>query len=197
VGVYPETKHPTYFDSIGLSMEEPLVATLDANGYDEPNDAVFVQSFETANLRELDRTSRVRLVQLYGGSGQPYDFTVAGDPRTYADLATPAGLAEVATYADGIGPPKGMVVPVAADGTLAAPTPLVADAHRQGLTVHIYTMRNENSFVPPALRTSADPAQRGQVEAEYAAMWAAGIDGLFSDNPDTAVATRAAHLARR
>jgi glycerophosphoryl diester phosphodiesterase len=197
VGVYPETKHPTYFDSIGLSMEEPLVATLDANGYDEPNDAVFVQSFETANLRELDRTSRVRLVQLYGGSGQPYDFTVAGDPRTYADLATPAGLAEVATYADGIGPPKGMVVPVAADGTLAAPTPLVADAHRQGLTVHIYTMRNENSFVPPALRTSADPAHRGQVEAEYAAMWAAGIDGLFSDNPDTAVATRAAHLARR
>ena len=167
VGVYPETKHPTYFDSIGLSLEEPLVAALEANGYDRPNDAVFVQSFETANLRELDGMTRVRLVQLYSGSGQPYDFTAAGDPRTYADLATPAGLAEVATYADGIGPPKGMVVPVAADGTLGAPTSLVADAHRQGLTVHIYTMRNENSFVPPALRTSADPAQRGQVEAEY------------------------------
>ena len=197
VGIYPETKHPTYFDSIGLSLEEPLVETLHANGYDRPNDAVFVQSFETANLRDLDDMTRVRLVQLYGGSGRPYDFTVSGDTRTYADLATPAGLAEVATYADGIGPTKGMVVPVAADGTLGAPTALVADAHRQDLTVHIYTMRNENSFVPPALRTSADPNQRGQVEAEYAAMWAAGIDGLFSDNPDTAVATRAAHLARR
>ena len=162
-----------------------------------PTTPVFVQSFETANLRDLDDMTRVRLVQLYGGSGRPYDFTVSGDTRTYADLATPAGLAEVATYADGIGPTKGMVVPVAADGTLGAPTALVADAHRQDLTVHIYTMRNENSFVPPALRTSADPNQRGQVEAEYAAMWAAGIDGLFSDNPDTAVATRAAHLARR
>ena len=197
VGIYPETKHPTYFDSIGLSLEEPLVETLHANGYDRPNDAVFVQSFETANLRDLDDMTQVRLVQLYGGSGRPYDFTVSGDTRTYADLATPAGLAEVATYADGIGPTKGMVVPVATDGTLGAPTALVADAHRQDLTVHIYTMRNENSFVPPALRTSADPNQRGQVEAEYVAMWAAGIDGLFSDNPDTAVATRAAHLARR
>ncbi len=197
VGVYPETKHPTYFDSIGLSLEEPLVETLHANGYDRPSDPVFVQSFETANLRDLDEMTGVRLVQLYGGSGRPYDFTASGDSRTYADLATPAGLADVATYADGIGPTKGMVVPVAADGTLGAPTALVADAHRRDLTVHIYTMRNENSFVPPALRTSADPGQRGQVEAEYAAMWAAGIDGLFSDNPDTAVATRAAHLARR
>ena len=197
VGIYPETKHPTYFDSIGLSLEEPLVETLHANGYDRPDDPVFVQSFETANLRDLDEMTGVRLVQLYGGSGRPYDFTASGDTRTYADLATPAGLADVATYADGIGPTKGMVVPVATDGTLGAPTPLVADAHRQDLTVHIYTMRNENSFVPPALRTSADPGQRGQVEAEYAAMWAAGIDGLFSDNPDIAVATRAAHLARR
>jgi glycerophosphoryl diester phosphodiesterase len=111
-------------------------------------------------------------------------------------VATPAGLAEVATYTDGIGVDKTMVIPVGADGNLGTPTSLVADAHRQRLIVHIYTMRIENNFVPPALRTSADPSQRGNVEAEFAAYWAAGIDGLFSDNADTAVGTRAAHLAR-
>jgi glycerophosphoryl diester phosphodiesterase len=195
VGVYPETKHPTYFDSIGLSLEEPLVATLEASGYDRPNDRAFIQSFEVANLQQLDGMTRLPLVQLLSGSGRPYDFAAAGDPRTYADLITAAGLDEIAAYADGIGPSKGLVVPVAADGTLAAPTSLVADAHQRDLLVHIYTMRNENSFVPPVLRTSTDPNQRGRVEAEYAAMWAAGIDGLFSDNPDTAVGTRAAHLA--
>ncbi len=197
VGVYPETKHPSYFDSIGLSLEEPLVATLEANGYTRPSDRVFIQSFEVANLRELDGMTRLPLVQLLSGSGRPYDFTAAGDTRTYADLVTPTGLAEVAGYADGIGPAKGMVIPVAPDGTLGAPTSLVDDAHHERLIVHIYTMRNENTFVPPALRTSADPAQRGNVEAEYAAFWAAGVDGVFSDNPDTAVATRAAHLTRR
>ncbi len=197
VGVYPETKHPSYFDSIGLSLEEPLVATLESNGHTRPSDLVFIQSFEVANLRELDGMTRLPLVQLLSASGRPYDFTAAGDPRTYADLVTPAGLAEIAGYADGIGPVKGMVIPVAADGALGAPTSLVDDAHEERLVVHIYTMRNENSFVPPALRTSADPAQRGQVEAEYAAFWAAGVDGVFSDNPDTAVATRAAFEAER
>jgi glycerophosphoryl diester phosphodiesterase len=90
-----------------------------------------------------------------------------------------------------------MVIPVGADGNLGTPTSLVADAHRQRLIVHIYTLRIVNNFVPPALRTSVDPSQRGNVEAEFAAYWAAGIDGLFSDNPDAAVGTRAAHLARR
>lgn len=197
VGVYPETKHPSYFDSIDLSLEEPLVATLEANGYTRPGDRVFIQSFEVTNLRELDDMTRLPLVQLLSVSGRPYDFTVAGDPRTYADMVTPTGLAEIADYADGIGPAKGMVIPVAADGTLAAPTALVDDAHGERLLVHVYTMRNENTFVPPALRTSADPMQRGRVEAEYAAFWAAGVDGVFSDNPDTAVATRTAHLRRR
>lgn len=197
IGVYPETKHPSYFDSIDLSLEEPLVATLKANGYTRPSDPVFLQSFEVANLRELDEMTRLPIVQLLSGSGRPYDFTVAGDSRTYADLATPAGLEEIAEYADGIGPSKGMVIPVAADGTLGEPTSLVEDAHDERLVVHVYTMRNENSFVPPALRTSTDPTQRGQVEAEYAAFWAAGIDGVFSDNPDTAVATRTAHQALR
>jgi glycerophosphoryl diester phosphodiesterase len=197
IGVYPETKHPSYFDSIGLSLEEPLVTTLRANGYTRPTDRAFIQSFEVANLRELDRMTRLPIVQLFSSSGRPFDFTLAGDPRTYADLATPAGLRQVARYADGIGPSKDMVIPLAPGGSLGTPTSLVRDAHRAGLIVHIYTMRNENNFVPPALRTSTDPSQRGQVEAEYAAYWATGIDGLFSDNADTAVGTRAAFLANR
>jgi glycerophosphoryl diester phosphodiesterase len=196
IGVYPETKHPTYFDSIGLSLEEPLVATLEANGYRNPNDRAFIQSFEVGNLRQLDTMTRLPLVQLFSATGQPFDFAAAGNPTTYAQMATPDGLAEVATYADGIGADKTMVIPVGADGNLATPTPLVADAHRQRLIVHIYTLRAENNFVPPTLRTNANPSQRGNVEAEFAAYWAAGIDGLFSDNPDIAVGTRAAHLAR-
>jgi glycerophosphoryl diester phosphodiesterase len=197
VGVYPETKHPTYFDSIGLSLEEPLVATLRASGYRRESDLAIIQSFEVSNLQDLDRMTDLRIAQLINGSGRPFDFTVAGDPRTYADMITPAGLRDIARYADGIGATKQLVIPVEPDGTLGDPTSLVRDAHRRRLAVHIWTMRNENSFVPPALRTSADPAQRGLVEQEWAAYWAAGIDGAFSDQPDTAVATRAAHLAQR
>ena len=196
IGVYPETKHPTYFDSIGLSLEEPLVAALEANGYTRPTDRAFIQSFEVGNLQQLHRMTRLPLIQLYSATGRPFDFTAAGDPRTYADLATPAGLAEVAHYASGIGVDKTMVIPVTAAGALGTPTPLVADAHHQHLLVHIYTMRNENSFVPPALRTSADPAQRGRVELEWAAYWGAGIDGAFTDDADTGIGTRAAFLAR-
>jgi glycerophosphoryl diester phosphodiesterase len=190
IGVYPETKHPTYHDSIGLSLEEPLVRALRRHGLDRANAPVFVQSFEVANLRELDGMTRAPLVQLLGGSGRPYDFEVAGDPRTYDDLATPEGLAAIATYADGIGPSKGRVVPVAADGTLGPPTPLVDEAHAAGLVVHPYTFRNENVFLPPALRSPGLPSDYGDALAEYAAFYAAGVDGLFSDNPDTAVEAR-------
>ncbi len=111
VGIYPETKHPSYFDSIGLSLEEPLVETLEANGYDGRRDPVFIQSFETANLRELDRMTKLPLVQLIGGNGAPYDLVEAGDARTYDDLVTPEGLMEIARYADGIGPDKNRIVP--------------------------------------------------------------------------------------
>jgi glycerophosphoryl diester phosphodiesterase len=111
VGIYPETKHPTYFDSEGLSLEEPLVATLKANGLDKPSSKVFIQSFEVTNLKELDTKIRVPLIQLTSASGQPYDFTAKGDPRTYADITSPSGLREVARYADGIGPDKNQIVP--------------------------------------------------------------------------------------
>ena len=191
IGVYPETKHPTYHDSIGLSLEEPLVRALKRDGLDRPNAPVFVQSFEVANLKELNGKLKTPIVQLFGGSGQPYDFTVAGDARTYSDLATPAGLREIATYADGIGPSKDRVIPVV-NGALGTPTRLVADAHAVGLVVHPYTFRNENAFLPPSLQRPGAPSDYGDAFAEYAAFFAAGVDGLFSDNADTAVAARAA-----
>jgi len=195
VGIYPETKHPTYFDSIGLSLEEPLVATLHANGYRGRNAPVFIQSFEVANLKELNRRTRVPLVQLLDATGQPYDFVVAGDPRTYADLATPEGLAEIATYADGVGPNKNLIVPRDAAGNLLDPTSFVRDAHRAGLQVHPWTFRKENNFLPADFR-QGNPASpeflraTGDAPAEFRLFFRLGVDGLFSDHPDTAVAAR-------
>jgi len=202
VGIYPETKHPTYFDSIGLSLEEPLVATLHANGYRGRNAPVFIQSFEVANLKELNRTTRVPLVQLLDATGRPYDFVVAGDPRTYADLATPEGLAEIATYADGVGPNKNLIVPRDADGNLLDPTSLVRDAHRAGLQVHPWTFRKENNFLPTDFR-QGNPASpeflraTGDAPAEFHLFFRLGVDGLFSDHPDTAVAARHSFFADR
>jgi len=191
IGIYPETKHPTYFRSIGLPLEPPLVSTLRRNGLNRPNAPVFVQSFETANLRELDRTLRVPLVQLIAGSGAPFDFTAAGDPRSYDDLLTPAGLADIARYADGIGPDKNRIVPRDAAGFLLQPTALIAHAHQADLLVHPYTFRNENAFLPADFRSSANPVEYGDAFAEYALFYSLEVDGLFTDNPDTAVEARA------
>jgi glycerophosphoryl diester phosphodiesterase len=157
VGIYPETKHPSYFGSIGLSLEEPLVAALDANGYRGRDAPVLIQSFEVANLEVLNRKTRVRLVQLLGATCQPYDFVVSGDPRTYADLATAEGLAEIAGYADGVGPSKNLIVPRDAARRLLDPTSLVRDAHRAGLVVHPWTFRMENNFLPADFQ-QGDPA---------------------------------------
>jgi glycerophosphoryl diester phosphodiesterase len=152
---------------------------------------VFVQSFEVGNLRAFAHELKVPLVQLYGGrAGRPYDFVVSGDPRTYGDLATPAGLAWVSRYADGAGPPKDYVVPRDATGRSLPPTPFVGDAHRAGLVVHPYTFRAENTFLPLELRSSADPAQYGDFGAEVREFLDAGVDGLFTDNPDRAVEAR-------
>ncbi|MFB9309632.1 glycerophosphoryl diester phosphodiesterase [Agromyces hippuratus] len=189
VGVYPETKHPSHFDSIGLSLEEPLVAELARNGLDEADAPVIIQSFEVGNLQELDEATDVRLAQLINSSGRPYDFTVAGDARTYADLATPAGLAEIATYAEGVGVEKSLVIPRTAAGTLGAPTTLIADAHAVGLEVHGWTFRRENAFLPAEFRSSADPAGIGDLAGELSEFLDAGLDGFFSDNPDLGAAT--------
>ena len=191
VGLYPETKHPTYFRSIGLPLEPPLARTLRRYGLDGRRAKVFVQSFETGNLRELDRQIDTRLVQLLGSkTGRPYDFEVAGDPRTYADLATPAGLGEVARYADGVGPSKDYIVPRDAAAASQAPTSFIADAHRAGLLVHPYTFRNENGFLPLELRSGSDPGAYGNALAEYRQFYALGVDGLFSDNPDSGAEAR-------
>jgi glycerophosphoryl diester phosphodiesterase len=195
VGIYPETKHPTYFDSIRLSLEEPLVRTLRANGLDRRGADVFVQSFEVSNLQELSRQLKVPLVQLTSASGRPYDFTAKGDPRTYADLTSASGLKWVARYADGLGPDKAQIVPRDAQNRLLAPTTLVRDAHRAGLQVHPYTFRPENNFLAADHREGnpAAPnylAARGNQPAELKLFFKLGVDGVFADNPDTAVAVR-------
>jgi glycerophosphoryl diester phosphodiesterase len=178
IGIYPETKHPSYFRSIGLNLEDPLVRTLRRNDLDGRRAKVFVQSFEVGNLKALDRRIDAPLVQLFSGrNSRPAD----GD-QTYGEMATPAGLREVARYADGVGPSKDYILP--------GPSTFVRDAHRAGLVVHPYTFRNENEFLPPDLDSSANPADYGNAFAEYERIYAAGVDGVFSDNPDTAVEAR-------
>jgi glycerophosphoryl diester phosphodiesterase len=191
IGIYPETKHPTYFRSIGLPLEPRLVRTLRKNDLDGRRDPVFVQSFETSNLKALDRRIESPLVQLFGAPAtRPYDFVVDNDPTTYGDLATPAGLEDVSEYADGVGPSKDYIVPRAADGSSQAPTTFVDDAHAAGLLVHPYTFRNENQFLPLELRSGPDPNAYGNAIAEYEQFFDLGVDGLFSDNPDTAIEAR-------
>lgn len=187
VGVYPETKHPTYFDSIGLSLEEPLAAALQANDVDRDDAPVILQSFEVGNLRDLDEMTNVRIAQLISPSGRPYDFVAAGDPRTYADLVTPAGLAEIDGYADGVGLEKSVMIPRTASGNLGEPTSVIDDAHAAGLTVHGWTFRLENQFLPVEFRSSSDPAAPGDLVGEIEVFLAAGMDGFFSDQPDVAV----------
>jgi glycerophosphoryl diester phosphodiesterase len=195
VGIYPETKHPTYFDSIGLSLEEPLVETLEANGYDDRRDPVYIQSFEVSNLMDLNQMTDVSLVQLISDEGAPYDFVVAGDPRTYADLITDEGLVFIKTYADGIGVFKGLIVPRDENNNLLEPTDLVDRAHAAKLLVHAWTFRNENTFLPEDFR-EGDPSSPfylqayGNAPGEYMLFYSTGLDGVFSDNPDTAVAVR-------
>ncbi len=195
IGIYPETKHPTYFDSLGLSLEEPLVAILKKNGYEGKRDRVFIQSFEIANLKDLSRMTNIPLVQLFGSAGsRPYDVVAAGETLTYGQMATPEGLAEIATYAAGVGPSKGYVIPVVS-GSLGSPTTFVNDAHAVGLEVHPYTYRVENQFLPANLRIGTDPNARGDLDAELRAFLEAGIDGFFTDNSDVGVRARDAFVA--
>ena len=187
VGVYPETKHPTYFDGQGLSLEEPLLQELRANGFRGHRARVYIQSFETGNLRELDTRTDLRLVQLLDCEGAPFDLESAGDPTTYADIITPRGLREVATYADGIGPCKDLVIPLNPDSSLGEPTSLTNDAHRAGLVVHAFTFRRENRYLPLEFRSSADLTQPGNLVGEIRTFLRAGLDGFFTDNPDLGV----------
>ncbi|GAA4538784.1 glycerophosphodiester phosphodiesterase [Amycolatopsis samaneae] len=187
VGTYPEVKHSTYFQSIGNPTEPKLVSILDRNGLNRRNAPVIIQSFEVSNLIALHRQVRVPLLQLTDATGAPADFVAKGDKRTYADLVTPQGLREVAKYADYLGPAKSQIIPLDAAGNLTQPTAIVRDAHAAGLKVQPYTFRNENPFLPKNLRSSDRPDAYGNVFAEEAAFFKAGVDGFFADQPDTAL----------
>lgn len=180
VGIYPETKHPTYFASIGLGTDEPLVAAIQKAGWDNAEAPVFIQSFEVRNLQRLKTMTKVRLIQLIDGDGAPAD----GSAGRYADMVTPAGLKTVSAYAWGIGPNKAML------WQGETPTNIVRDAHAAGLRVHPWTYRAENQFLPPAYRTGDDPKVRGNVSAEISAALRLGIDGFFTDFPAIGVRTR-------
>lgn len=184
IGLYPETKHPSHFRALGLPIEEQLVATLARAGYDGADDPVFIQSFEVDNLKRLNAMTELPLIQLMAGAYGPPDQPGV----TYAAMSTPEGLAEIARYADGVGLEKAMVIPRNADGKLAAPTSIVADAHAAHLKVHVWTFRRENYFLPAEFKAGDSPVATGNVGAEIKAFVATGIDGLFSDNVAEAVA---------
>jgi len=190
IGVYPETKHPSYFRGIDLPLEGTLLRTLKRWGYRGKDAPVFIQSFEVGNLQALRKKTQLQLVQLMEAGGAPYDFVARGDARTYADLASSQGLREVAQYADAIGVDKSMVIPRAADNALLTPTSLVNDAHAAGLKVHVWTLRAENYFLPKQFQSNGDSTTLGDLSGEIKKFLATGIDGFFSDHPDIGVRAR-------
>ncbi|MBI5719139.1 MAG: glycerophosphodiester phosphodiesterase [Burkholderiales bacterium] len=223
IGVYPETKHPTYHQNLHLALEERLLQVLQRHGWNHRGAPVFIQSFEQANLKYLRSRTSVRLVQLVDADDvapdgsityaapfdRPYDWAVSGRAGTFGDLLTPAGLAEVRTYADGVGPWKPYLISSAcvtlvagkcadingdglvndADRKLLPPTQVVAHAHALGLLVHPYTFRNE----PRRLASNF----KGNPVNEYLAFYELGVDGLFTDFTDTAVAARALFVLKK
>ncbi len=188
IGIYPETKHPSYFEKLGLHFDDRMLAALARHGYTRRSDPVCLQSFEVANLKSLRGKTDLPIVQLIEPSGQPFDFTLVGDTRAYRDLLGDAGLREIAGYADAIGPHKWMVVQFA-DGR-HSDTGLARGARAAGLGVHVWTLRAENEFLPADLRSPGDAAARGDLAAEIRALLDAGITGFFSDHPDLAVRAR-------
>jgi glycerophosphoryl diester phosphodiesterase len=190
IGVYPETKHPTHFRELGLAMESTLVETLARYGHVSRRAPVFIQSFEIGNLRALHAMTELALIQLLGQEGKPFDIEAAGGTTSYDGMATPAGLRDIAGYADGVGPEKNhFIIPLDAEEglDLAQASTFVADAHAAGLLVHPYTFRGENHFLPAQYRSPAPASALGNGQGEIEAFLAAGIDGFFTDNPDIGV----------
>ncbi len=218
IGIYPETKHPTYFAEKGYDTSQLLVNNLVRDNFTDPS-RVYIQSFEVGNLKQLHDTImptagiHIPLIQLLDADDvrldgslieiKPYDFVVSGDTRTYADIRSAQGLAEVATYADGIGPWKRMIVSVKgvdangdgiaddvngdgavndADKTLTPTTSLIIDAHSAGLLVHPYTFRNETQYL------ASD--YKGDPEKEIRQFIELGVDGFFTDFAGTGKAAK-------
>ena len=182
IGIYPETKHPSYHQSVGLSLEEPLVEILKQNGYIDEKSPVFIQSFEIDNLKKLKKMTKIRLIQLMDGADdKPGCAIYKGEKTTYRDMMTADGLKDIAQYAYGIGPWKELIMPRKL-GFLSEPNSLISDAHNAGLKVHIYTLRNEIQFL--AFDYKGDPCE------EYYKWFKMGIDGIFTDFPDTGIKAR-------
>ncbi|MDT9697716.1 glycerophosphodiester phosphodiesterase [Streptomyces sp. P17] len=191
VWIYPEIKHPTYFRKLGLGLEERIAKVLRKYGRHKWNSPVIVQSFEPTSVQRLHKLiDNPLVVLLSGASTRPYDFVDSGDPRTVADLIKPAGLREIASYAQGIGPTLDLIIPKDASGKLTTPTTLVADAHKVGLVLHAWTLRNENPFLPADFRKGTDADAYGDVFGAYQTYFATGIDGVFTDQPDTGLLAR-------
>jgi glycerophosphoryl diester phosphodiesterase len=188
IGIYPETKHPSYFAQLGLHFDERMLESLARFGYTRRSDPVCLQSFEVGNLKRLRARTDLPLVQLIEPAGQPFDFTLAGDTRSYLDLLSDAGLRDIARYADAIGPHKWMVVQFTPGER--RDTGLARRARAAGLGIHVWTLRAENEFLPADLKYGAVPAAPGDLATEIHALLDAGITGLFSDHPDIAVRAR-------
>lgn len=177
IGVYPETKHPSYFAGLGLALEEPMLAALRRHGLDHPGSRVFLQSFEEGNLRALARRTELPLIQLV-------DAPDAG-------MLTRAGLAAIATYAAGVGVHKDLVLPRdPATGATGEPSTLVGNAHAAGLVVHVWTLRDENHFLGTNFRVPGSAGVRGNALGEARAFLEAGVDGVFTDASDTVAEAR-------
>ncbi|GAA1666723.1 glycerophosphodiester phosphodiesterase [Streptomyces yatensis] len=188
VWLYVETKHPTYFRKLGLGLEEPLAKLLRRYGRHKKDAALFLQSFEPSSIQRLRKlVGTPSVVLLSTMDSRPWDFVEANDPRTVADLVKPEGLKWIASYAQGIGPDLSVIIPRTPDGKLGTPTSVVKDAHAAGLILHPYTMRNENTFLPADFRRGTDPNAYGDAFGAFKAYFATGIDGIFSDNADTAL----------
>ncbi|MFI2290529.1 glycerophosphodiester phosphodiesterase [Streptomyces niveus] len=186
VWLYVETKHPTYFRGLGLGLEERLAKLLRRYGRDRRDSPLFLQSFEPTSMQRMAKlVSTPRVVLFDAADTQPWDFKQSGDPRFVRDLITPEGLKWIASFAQGVGPWVDLIIPKDKDGKLGKPTTLVRDAHAKGLILHPYTMRNENSFLPADFRIGTDPNAYGDAFGAFKTYFEQGIDGIFTDNPDT------------
>jgi len=189
VGIVPELKHSTYFAGIGMPLEDRFLAVISARAYTR-NAPVEIQSFEIANLRylrrKLGKPANMRLLQLVGDDAQvPADVVATRGALTFGAMTKPAGLREIATYADVVAPQVRAVIPLMPDGRLGSATSIVANAHAAGLLIRVWTFRPENHFLAADFRNEDGDAARNPAGsiAEMRRYIAAGIDGFFTDDP--------------